>query len=74
MVHSVRERIRKLRLSINYRLIVQRISLLKQRMSQAASRLLAKTSTTEPKGFAASLVNISRLRQWLERMNVNRKK
>ena len=74
MAHSVREHIRRLRLSINYRTIVQRISLLKRRTKAAASRLLAKTLTMARKVYAASLVSISRLMQWLKRMNVSQKR
>jgi len=74
MAHSVREHIRRLRLSINYRTIVQRISLLKRRMKAAASRLLARTLTMARKVYAVSLASISRLKQWLGRMNVSQKR
>ena len=74
MARSAREHLRKLRRSISYNLIVHRISLLKQRMKVAASRLLAKTLTMVRKVYAASLESISRLKQWLGRMNVSQKR
>lgn len=74
MARSVLEHIRKLRLSINYHIIVLHIFLLKQRMKVAGSKLLAKTLTMARKVYAASLVSISLLKQWLGRMNVSQKR
>ena len=74
MVHSVREHLRRLRLFINYHLIGLHISLLKRLMKVAASKPSAKTSTTVPKGFAASLASISRLTQWLAPTNASRRR
>ncbi len=74
MARSVLEHLRKLRLSINYHAIALRISLLKLRMKVAGSKLLAKTSIMVRKVYAVSLVSISRLKQWLGRMNVSQKR
>ena len=74
MARSVREHLKRLRLSINFRQIGQRISLLKQRMKVAASRLLAKTLTIARKVYAVSLASISRLKLLLKGMSVSQKR